>query len=248
MSIGFFLKKTVVYFVEPLGMVLLLFSIGLLFLLRNKLKSSKIFLSLSFSLLFLYSYPPFSNFLIQNLENQYPKYDYNSNTKYIHVLGNGHNTDTDQPLSSQLTSASIKRTLEGIIIHRNTRDSILIFTGYKGFTSVPTGVMHSRLALSLGIKKENMIINGVPRDTREEALFTKSVVGENEFILVTSATHMPRSMMLFKSLGLNPIPAPTNYYKEDFDGYIKAPNIDSFNKSKIAIHEYFGILWAKLRS
>ena len=247
MDIGFFFKKTIAYFFEPFGMVLVLLILGLFFLLFNKYKYSKIFLSLSFSLLCLYSYPPFANLLIENLENKYSKYDYKSDVKYIHVLGSGHNVDPEQPLSSQIGGASIKRDIEGIIIHSKIQDSILIFTGYGGSTHIPTGVMNAELALALGIKKENILVNGLPKDTKEEALYTKSIVGEESFVLVTSASHMPRAMMLFESLGMHPIPAPTNYAKGAFNGYFKGLSLGAFHTSQIAMHEYLGMLWAKLR-
>ena len=170
-EIGFLLKKTIAYFVEPFGMLIAIFAIGMYFLFRNKNSFAKFFLSLSFLVVFLYSYPPFSNYLVSNLENQYPKYDYkSSNIKYIHVLGSGHNTDADQPLSSQIGEASTKRDLEGIIIHFNTDGSKLIFTGYEGDTNIATAKMNEKLALALGVKKENMIINGLPKDTKEEAM------------------------------------------------------------------------------
>lgn len=247
-ELGFLLKKTIAYFVEPFGVFIAIFTIGIYFLFTNKNRLSKLFLSLSFFVVLLYSYPPISNYLVSNLENQYPKYDYkNSDIKYIHVLGSGHNTDPDQPLSSQIGEASAKRDLEGILIHFNTDGSKLIFTGYEGSTNIATAKMNEKLALALGVKEENMIINPLPKDTKEEALFTKTIVGSEPFILVTSATHMPRSMMLFKSLGLNPIPAPTNFYKNEFNGYFKLPDIGSFSKSQIAMHEYIGMLWSKLR-
>jgi len=247
MDIGFFLKKTIAYFCEPFGMVLALLILGLLFLLFNKYKSSKILLSLSFSLLCLYSYPPFANLLIENLEKKYSKYDYKSNVKYIHVLGSGHNVDPEQPLSSQISGSGIKRDIEGIIIHSKIKDSLLIFTGYGGSTHIPTGVMNAELAFALGVKNENVLVNGLPKDTKEEALYTKSIVGEESFILVTSASHMPRAMMLFKSLGMHPIAAPTNFAKNDFDGYLKGLSLSAFHTSQVAIHEYLGILWAMLR-
>lgn len=248
MEIGFYLKKSVSYFIEPFGMVIALIFIGLYFLYTRRDGLSKLFLSFGFVLMFLYSYPPFSNFLITNLENQYPKYDYKSQVKYIHVLGSGHNTDSEQPLSSQVGNASIKRNIEGIIIHLNTDKSKIIFTGYEGTTNITTAQMNANFAVAIGVNKGNIIINGKPKDTKEEALFTKTIVGEEPFILVTSATHMPRAMMLFESLGLHPIAAPTNFYKEEFDGYIKAPNVYSFKNSQIAMHEYIGILWSKLKS
>jgi uncharacterized SAM-binding protein YcdF (DUF218 family) len=143
--------------------------------------------------------------------------------------------------------ASVKRDLEGIIIHKSMPNSKIIFTGYEGNTDTPTAVMNARLAEALGVKKEDMIVNPKPKDTKEEAIFTKSLVGNEPFILVTSATHIPRAMRLFKSLGLNPIPAPTNFYKKEFNGFFEAPSISSFSRSQIAMHEYWGILWSKLR-
>jgi uncharacterized SAM-binding protein YcdF (DUF218 family) len=247
MEFGFFLKKTVTYFIEPFGMVLILFVIGLYFLFTQKNKRSKLFLSLTLGIMVLYSYPPFANYLVENLENKYPKYDYRQSVKYIHVLGGGHNVDPDQPLSSQIGGASVKRDLEGISIHKKSEGSKIIFTGYEGDTDTPTAIMNARLAKALGVKEENLIVNGLPKDTKEEAEFTKTIVGDESFILVTSATHMPRAMMLFESLGLNPIPAPTNFYKTEFDGYFTAPGLGSFNKSKIAMHEYIGILWSKIK-
>ena len=247
MDIGFLIKKLITYCVEPFGMIFILLLIGMYFLFTNKIKYSKVFLSLSLFLLALYSYEPFANYLVYNLENQYPKYDYKSDVKYIHVLGSGHNIDPDQPLSSQLGGASIKRDIEGIIIHLNTPGSKLIFTGYEGSTNIPTGVMNAKFAAALGIKKENMLVNGLPKDTYEEAIYTKTIVGKEPFLLVTSATHMPRSMMLFKSLGMNPIAAPTNFYKNNQSSYFTLPSIGSLSKSRIAIHEYLGIVWAKLK-
>lgn len=122
----------------------------------------------------------------------------------------------------------------------------MIFTGYGGTTNTPTAVMNAKLAFALGIKEENILINGLPKDTREEAIYTKSIVGDAPFLLVTSATHMPRSMMLFKSLGLNPIAAPTNFYKTNEEDYFKF-NLESLQRSQIAMHEYLGIIWAKIR-
>lgn len=247
MEFGFFLKKFITFFIEPFGMVLSLFIVGLYYLFIKRENLAKLFVSLACGVMFLFSYPPSSNYLVENLENQYPKYDYKTKVKYIHVLGSGHVTDPSQPLSSQICSVGIKRDVEGILIYKQTEGAKLIFTGYEANTDTPTAVMNARLAEALGVKIEDMLINPKPKDTREEALFTKTVVGDEPFVLVTSATHMPRAMKLFKSLGLNPIPAPTNFYKEEFRGYLQAPSVNYFYKSQIAVHEYIGILWSMIR-
>lgn len=246
MEFGFFLKKFVTFFVMPFGIVFTLLTIGLILLYMRKEMQSKFFLSMSLFLLFLFSYPPFANYLVENLENQYLKYDYKQDVKYIYILGNGHSVDKTQPISSSLSNAGTKRVLEGVVIHKKISNSKMIFTGNKGDTDTSNAVMNSRLALALGVDKKDMIIISGPRDTREEAEALKALIGSEPFVLVTSATHMPRSMMLFKSLGMNPIAAPTDFHKQNFRGYLRAPHSMYFHISRIAIHEYIGILWAKI--
>ncbi|WP_226962186.1 ElyC/SanA/YdcF family protein [Sulfurimonas marina] len=179
------------------------------------------------SLLF-FSYPPFANFLVSGLENQYPKCEYRDEIKYIHVLGNGHTTDKSQPISSQITNDGTKRVLEGVILHRNIPDSKIIFTGFAGRTDTPNAIMNAKLAFALGVDENSTIVNPQPEDTREEAKFTKTVVGEKPFVLVTSASHMPRAMMLFESLGMHPVAAPTAFYKDDDISWLKAPSAHAF--------------------
>ena len=243
-----FIKQFITFFIEPLGFVVTLFFLGLYFLYAKREVRAKLFLSLSFMSLLLFSYPPFANFLVSSLENRYAKYEPSGDIKYIHVLGNGHNTDWQQPISSHLSDGGTKRVLEGVILQQKMPNAKLIFTGYKGRTETSNAEMNAALATALGVVKEAMIINGSPDDTREEALFTKTIVGSQPFVLVTSATHMPRAMQLFKMQGMHPIAAPTDFEREDFRGYFRAPSVEAFEKSKIAIHEYIGMLWAKIRA
>ena len=248
MEVGFFLKKFISFFLDPLGMVSVLFVLGIYFLYRSKYAKAELFLLSSFGLLYLFSYPPFANFLAQNLEDTYPKYEQKQLVKYIHVLGNGHNTDPSQPISSHLSDGATKRVLEGIIIQKQNPGAKLIFTGFKGDTNTSTAQMNATLAIALGVKEEDIIINPQPVDTREEAFSTQKLIGNEPFVLVTSATHIPRAMMIFESLGLHPIPAPTNYYKSEYRGLLRAPNVHSLYISTISMHEYFGMILAKIKS
>ena len=108
---GFMLKKFVSFFVEPYGMVLSLFIFGFFFLYFKKDRLAKLFFSFAFGLFMLYTYPPFSNYLVKNLEDRYKKYDYTHDIKYIHVLGSGHNGDKSQPISSRVFAT---RVIEGV--------------------------------------------------------------------------------------------------------------------------------------
>lgn len=246
MEIGFLLKKCIAFFVEPLGLILALFAIGLLFLFQEKSRSAKISLSLSFTLLLLFSYEPFSNFLLFPLEKEYPKYSTKEKVGYIHVLGSGHNTDSSQPLSSNLGNVGIKRVVEGVVLYKSMEDVKIIFSGYEGKTQISNARINAKLAIALGVEERDIILAEKPKDTLQEALFAKEIIGEAPFILVTSATHMPRAMELFSSLGMHPIAAPTAFYAKEQESYLKAPDTGSLDNTQMAIHEYLGRLWGKI--
>lgn len=248
MSITLLLKQAITFFIEPLGFSITLLALGFFFLLQKNYKKAHFFVTASLFAFLLFSYPPFANFLVSSLESSYPAYTTQHNIKYIHVLGHGHNTDPKQPISSHLSDGGTKRVLEGVLIYKNTPNAKLIFTGYAGKTDTPNAVMNARLAVALGVKKEDIIIGEKPDDTRQEALFSKNIVKNEPFVLVTSATHMPRAMQLFHSVGLHPIAAPTDFKREEFRGYLRAPSIHALQNSQTAIHEYIGMLWAKILS
>lgn len=247
MSLSLLLKKFIAFFFEPIGIVLTLFVFGLYLLYKQRLQKALKFFLLGFVSLSLFSYPPVANFLVSNLEDRYPKYHYTEKFKYIHVLGNAHTTDPTQPISSQISDAGTKRVLEGVILHKQLGGSKIIFTGYAGRTDTPNAIMNARVAKALGVEQNATIVNPEPEDTQAEAEFTKNIVGDKPFLLVTSASHMPRAMMLFETLGMHPVAAPTAFYKEQYI-FLKAPSAKALEISTIAIHEYMGMIYAKIRA
>ena len=83
-------------------------------------------------------------------------------------------------------------------------------------------------------------------DTEDQARTLKAQLGSAPFILVTSAYHMPRSIMLFRKYGMSPIAAPTGYLAKN--GFVLSPRTlfpspDSIDHLQKVIHEYLGIFW-----
>ncbi len=100
----------------------------------------------------------------------------------------------------------------------------------------------------LGVPKEDIITVVTPKDTQEEAIAVKNIVKNEAFVLVTSAIHMKRAVMLFKKLGMNPILAPSGFWvKRVNHKLVNLPSVGNIMKISAALHEYFGIVWYKLR-
>jgi uncharacterized SAM-binding protein YcdF (DUF218 family) len=187
------------------------------------------------------------------LEYQYPallSLQNIQNVKWIVVLGGGHTSDPKLPITSQLSKASLIRLVEGIRIHNGLPKSKLILSGGSVFEKISNAQVLADVAIAIGVKKEDLILEDVSKDTEDEVRLIQQIVSQEQFILVTSASHMPRSMALFKKLGMHPIPAPTDYLVKECQEMNPGkffPRVENLDKAERAFYEYLGLAWAKLR-
>jgi uncharacterized SAM-binding protein YcdF (DUF218 family) len=227
----------------------------------KKQKAGKILASAGLLLSFLFSNNYFANSLLFRLENRYPMYSTESPGKtsslptkhaieYVVVLGGGHTTFPTLPITSQLNEPVIVRLVEGIRIFRQHQGTKLILSGGASADPYPNAKLLADLAVELGVNKDDIILELESKDTKDEARLIKPLVGDKPFALVTSASHMPRSVALFRKVGMNPIPAPTDHLVKNrhSTSYSKwFPSSTHLQKSERAVYETLGILWAKLR-
>lgn len=188
---------------------------------------------------------PVSFFLIRYLENQSPVFsiDHHSTLFRDIAILTGHALpDTQLPVSSSVNSSSAFRILEALRLHQVFPDARIIISGYD---DVP--LLMKKLLLSVGVREELIIFENQSRSTYESAVHLKKRMRENDFILVTSAGHMPRSLKAFNALGMKPTPAPTDYLAKMtvFDGHW-LPNPSHLMRADLAMHEYLGLIWYEL--
>ena len=170
--------------------------------------------------------------------------------KYIVVLGGGHDSDQRLPQNSQLSSSSLSRLVEAMRLHKMLPDSQLIFSGWGGSDPIPNARVMGETAIKLGMDSDSMILVTTPKDTKDEAKIISEIVNTEQFLLVTSAAHMPRSLALFRKQGASPIPAPTDYRYKKGQGFhlgLLFPSSDNIVTARRAMHEYLGLVWAKIR-
>lgn len=245
----FLLKKVVGELMNPLSIGLLITFVGLTALYLERLRAAKQLLSLSFVWIALVSYGPVSDMLVRALEQSYPALiETPVGIDYILVLGNGHKSDAALPISSQVSATALKRLNEGVRHYYRLPGSKLIVSGYNGLYDPNThAAMQKKMALSLGVDADDIIMFETAKDTVEEAMMMKKIVGEKPFILVSSATHMPRAYKIFTSLGLNPIAAPTDYYAVGESEWVQMPDGSALQGSEKAFHEYYGLIWERIK-
>ena len=198
-------------------------------------------MTLGTGFLILLSYPPVPGALLRPLQEKYPPL-HKLNTmpaipksiKWIVVL------DGD-------TELSLPRVIEGVHIYRQVANAKLLMSGGSVFGAEPGAMASARVALNMGVDPKDLVLESESRDTEEEVRQIKDIVGQDKFILVTSASHMPRSMFLFQKAGLDPIPAPaglllpsqSQYSPRDF-----FPSAECVRAAEIAVYEYLGLIWS----
>jgi len=175
--------------------------------------------------------------------------------KAIVVLGGGVQPAGRLWPIDQVKRPTAFRLLETVRLYRSMDDNpyIIISTGkanpfLQDYTEC--GIMAEFVKLT-GIPNELIIQENRSRNTYENGKYTVAILkkkGLDHFILVTSSMHMPRAMAVFLKLGVNPLPAPTDFKSTSGNYTILSffPNTGNIGRFTSAIYEYLGLIWYRI--
>jgi len=243
----FMLKKWISRLLFPLSLIIELFMVGLLWP-----KKGKKCLLVGVVLLYLFSFYPFAFLLLWPLERQYLPIQETlliREIKWVVVLGGGAKEGEHLTPENRLDESSLKRLLEGMRLCRHLPQTRLILSGGNFYGGTPVARVMQEAALKSGLSSSRLIIEESSRDTQDEVQLLKKTLGNDPFYLVTSASHMPRSMAMFKKSGAQPIPAPADFRAvwEPLKVVDFFPQANALLDTERAFYEYLGLLWALVR-
>jgi uncharacterized SAM-binding protein YcdF (DUF218 family) len=256
----FALKKLISASLQPFSVLVGTLVLGLILLRFTKRhRTGKALLLAALAGCYLFSITPVANAFVRPLESAYPPLLPHASTPlaafedgsaapgWIVVLGGGNVEVPSRAPLQQLVPGSVARLTEAIRLHRLFPEAKLLLSG---------GTVHSRLladaAQSLGVPRERMVLAPDVLDTEDEAKALHLIVGQEPMVLVTSAMHMPRAVALFREVGAIPVAAPTDYAGDTGSWSARNllglfPHAGAGAEIEHALHEYLGLLWAKLR-
>jgi len=243
----FIVKKLVGRLFFPLSLVIGLLLLGVLLK-----KSRKKLLLAGMLLLYLFSFEPFTYLLLRPLESRYgpvAESRVNKEVRWIVVLSGGSRSDQTLTPEDRLGDASLKRLLEGLRLARLLPQARLVLSGgdYRGVA--PDAPAMLQVALAQGLRRERILLEAASWDTSDQAKYLHATLGRAPFYLVTSASHMPRSMGMFRRLGTQPLAAPTDFHAlwTPFTALDLFPQAASLAATERAFNEYLGLMWSLLR-
>ena len=251
MELGFILKKLISMWLMPLPFCCLLIIFGLIISYwRAHIGRAIAFAGVA--LLMLFSWQPFANSVLYPIENQSPAFDISLPVDAIVVLGNCHQVNADIPPIAQLCGSGLYRLMEGYRIWQANPKAELFLSGYAGDESRPYAEVVGEIALSLGVPKEQIRLFPTAQDTQQEAELTAPFLNGKRFALVTSASHMQRSVNWFEQQsiegqGLKPIPAPAYFGAQETSSNWKIET-SALMKTERSWYELLGRAWAAIKS
>jgi uncharacterized SAM-binding protein YcdF (DUF218 family) len=206
------------------------------------------------ALLVAFGLLPTSHFLMHALEARFPQPDLPAQiTGIVMLSGAERPAATEDAGEPQLNSAAGRYTT-ALRLAARYPDARIVFTG--GPSTDPrtgdlgqTGVGREILT-SVGLDPSRLTFEEGSTDTCDNAANTKALVkpGPGEtWIVVTSASHMPRTVACFRSAGWEVIAQPAAYHaavgRLDVGDFQMSDNLAMLD---VALHEWVGLVYYRL--
>jgi len=240
------INKLVCFLANPLFIGMVIVMVGLVFVLRKKVKAASWALGAAFVWLWFWSMPIVGGWLCLPLEEDYPVQlvEEMPEADAIVIMGGGVRGSTNYPYASLKDGAD--RAWHAARLWRAGKAPIVIPS------NIDAELCDVRLLVDLGVPRESVVLENKAVNTEENAKFVAKIFAEQKvespkILLVTSACHMKRSLYMFRKYApeIECIPAATDYQVlpwvgEPFKWRSLLPSIDAFAHNNSFIHEYIG--------
>lgn len=250
----FYFSQFLSFLAMPLTLVLLLLVTAAIFTPKSRGKKilwTGILLFVFFSNTFL------SNLVLLSWEPPYKSFEEIPNREIGIVLTgvtNLNKTATDRTFFGK----GADRITQALQLYRMGKIKKILITGGQGLN--PTNPyseaeLLKRFLIMAGMPETDILIEEKSLNTRENAVFTKEFLEKNgiatdqEFVLITSAFHMPRAKKCFDKVGLKTIPFPVDYYSHDLKYDLPEflyPRPEALVNWQVLVKEWIGLVIYRL--
>ncbi|MBV1788956.1 YdcF family protein [Marinobacterium sp. D7] len=190
---------------------------------------------------------PLGDALMMPLEARFPQPEQNIRVDGIVVLGGGELAEESAFWQQPQVNQAGERLMLIPLLARRYPQARIIFTGGSGSVLRPEfkgGDVAEAYLDGVGLS-DRVSIERESRNTYENAVNTLDLLGgvpKGNWLLVTSAFHMPRSIGIFRRQGWELIPYPVDYHALSDDGRRLQPGLwKNLSDIEIALREWVGL-------
>jgi uncharacterized SAM-binding protein YcdF (DUF218 family) len=249
-SVFFFTSKIVWALITPGSLLVILGMFAWLSLVAGWQKISRLFLSLTALFLLLVGTLPLGEWLISPLENRFAaNAALPMNPAGVIVLGGAVNPALSDTWGQTEIGGAAERLTAFIYLANLYPDTQLVFTGGSGSLTEQAykEADYTRFLFEqLDMGDRAIIYESESRNTAENALHSMKLLNPQaaeEWILITSAFHMPRAVGVFCQAGWPVTPYPVDHYSDKGELLrIDYRFSDNLRTLETAIHEWVSLL------
>ena len=246
---SFFLSKFLWYFVNPFSLFIFLFFLSFIFLILKKTKIYLVLFSISLIYILLISILPIGKLGIYFLEREFhTRIEYPDKIDGILILSGATKPYLSNEYNSIEINASAERLIESVFLIRKHQKAKIIFSGGSGalkFSKLTHAKVAKKFFEKMNVDNGQIIYENKSRNTYENIIFSKKIAMPNKnesWLLVTSAFHMKRAILIAKKQNWKFIPYPVDFNQPKKISL--KPSIDMFSNLstlQVAFHEWLGL-------
>jgi uncharacterized SAM-binding protein YcdF (DUF218 family) len=194
-------------------------------------------------LVVLFGIVPTGAWLMQPLETRFGVPTLTGDVTGIIVLSGSERVRLSELYSQPQLNAAGSRLTTFLLLAVRYPHARLVYTG-----TVAEARVARSLFLGAGIEPERIRFDEQPRNTCESARTAHALVEPQDgerWLLVTSASHMPRSVACFRAVGWDVIPYPTDFRRGSSQWHFEI--VGNLGDLDLAAHEWVGLVYYRLR-
>ncbi len=243
-------------FFMPLGFVALLLFITL-FLIKKHPKTATWFVLICLVIVGVLGNPVFSTFFTRSMEWRHMPFTQGTKADAILVLAKG-TLPADTPRQRVEVQEQADRLLYAATLYQQQAAPLIIISGDEN-----QAASARTLLLELGVAPEAILVQDQAHNMREDAALSAPILAlqnVKQILLVTSAIQMDRAYFVFRQLGFEIIPAPTDYRVslQDWETLTDwnwrslitklMPTTEAFDQSTAVLWEYVGLAFYRFKA
>jgi uncharacterized SAM-binding protein YcdF (DUF218 family) len=247
----FVLSKTLGFLLLPTNFLIGIGFVGAILMFTRFASLGRKLVIASVLLLVICGLSPLGNLLLYPLVQRFPPWDASRGAPDgIIVLGGSIQADLSVAHGTPVVIGAPDRLIAAAGLAHRYPNARILFTGGSA-KLISNGAREADFASaifeSLGIDKSRLIMERDSRNTLENAVFSKALVVPKEgerWLLVTSASHMPRSVGLFRKAGFAVEPYPVDWRVGGRGDIFNFTNIaiDGLGRTDVAVREWMGLI------
>ncbi len=204
-------------------------------------------------LFFLCAIFPVGDWMLLPLENRFPA-SKPEHVDGIILVGEDENPELAAARGQPAAHFSADDYIVFASLARRYPQAKLLYTGGSGLIAPNPDLSNAEVARKalggLGVPVEHMVFEDTSRNTYENAVKSAALVNptkQQKWLLVTSAQHMPRTVLCFRKAGWNVVPFPASYITSgEFNTRLQFALAAHLFEMELAVHEYLGLVGYKL--